>query len=140
MKKRFIFLTALIFPLILEGQSFTLTMDACLEQGRQTGPKAMSLRQSTIQLMADRTADEAAYRPQLSLSGNLPGLNRSTNSVTQPDGSVLFKLQSQMYSSLALNLNQQMTLTGGNVYLSGSSAAWICWVMPTISITRCRPS
>jgi outer membrane protein TolC len=102
----------------LPAQTITLTMDECLKIAQKQGPGAAEIRQELLQLQADFQADEARYKPQLSLSGEAPGLNRSINAITQPDGSVKFLPQSQMHSSVNLNLTQRLTLTGGSIYLS----------------------
>lgn len=55
--------------------------------------------------------------PQFSINANLPGINRSFNSITQPDGTIQFRSQSQAFSTATLNVNQQLTSTGGYMYL-----------------------
>src|SRR5574343_226249 len=55
--------------------------------------------------------------PQFSINANLPGLNRSFNSITQPDGTIQFRSQSPAYSTATLHVNQQITSTGGFLYL-----------------------
>ncbi|HDR04778.1 MAG TPA: TolC family protein [Candidatus Marinimicrobia bacterium] len=108
----------MLIGVVLSAQTISFTMDECIELGRKQGPGAAALRQELVQIEADFLADEARYKPQLTLSGEAPGLNRSINSITQPDGSVKFLPQSQMYSSLNLNLMQRLTFSGGSVYLS----------------------
>jgi len=62
----------------------------------------------------------ADYKPQLSIGGDIPGLTRSISSIIQPDGSILFIPQSQMFSNIQLNVLQRVPLTGGTVFASSS--------------------
>jgi outer membrane protein TolC len=48
----------------------------------------------------------------------LPSLNNSMESVTQPDGSEKFVSKSNMRTSLDLELNQNIGLTGGRIFVS----------------------
>lgn len=56
--------------------------------------------------------------PQVNLFLSGPGLIREINSITQPDGSEIFREQSQLFSQGNLSINQQIPLTGGNISLS----------------------
>lgn len=64
-----------------------------------------------------RAARSGLY-PQISLGGNIPGYSRAINSITQPDGTVLYVPQSQAISNASLTVQQSITPTGGTVYLS----------------------
>lgn len=63
-------------------------------------------------------AARAGLFPQLSLGGNIPGYSRAINSITQPDGTVLYVPQSQAISNASVTLQQSITPTGGTVFLS----------------------
>jgi outer membrane protein TolC len=56
------------------------------------------------------------YQPQLSLSGTLPGFNKTFTEVQQPDGTVLFQSVHNNNSSLNLSFSQSISATGGTVY------------------------
>lgn len=56
--------------------------------------------------------------PQVNLMLSGPGLVREINSITQPDGSEIFREQSQLVSWGNLSVDQQIPLTGGNISLS----------------------
>lgn len=60
----------------------------------------------------------ARFRPGLTLEATLPSLNNSMESVTQPDGSEKFVSKSNMRTSLDLELNQNIGLTGGRIFVS----------------------
>lgn len=61
---------------------------------------------------------QARFRPGLSLEATLPSLNNSMQSVTQPDGSEKFVTTSNMQTSLDLQLNQNIGLTGGRIFVT----------------------
>jgi outer membrane protein TolC len=56
--------------------------------------------------------------PNISIGGNLPGLNRSINSITQNDGTVLYLQQSLASSRIGLNIEQNILPTGGSIFVS----------------------
>jgi outer membrane protein TolC len=58
------------------------------------------------------------FLPQVSFNMSAPGLVREINSITQPDGSELFREQSQLMSWGNLSVGQQIPLTGGNISVS----------------------
>ncbi len=60
----------------------------------------------------------AKYRPGLSLEATIPSLNNVMESVTQPDGSEKFVSTSNMQTGLDLQLNQNIGLTGGRVFVT----------------------
>jgi outer membrane protein TolC len=68
------------------------------------------------------TYDYKLYRrsllPTLTLSGDLPTLNRTISKITLPDGRESFVAQSAGNYSAALSLNQPVPFTGGNFYVS----------------------
>lgn len=63
---------------------------------------------------------QTTFRPQLTLSGNLPNYLRAPEAVTQPDGSVLFKQISQINTSANLALSQAIPLLGTYIYAASS--------------------
>lgn len=56
------------------------------------------------------------YQPQLSLTGILPGYNKSFIEVQQPDGTVLFQPVHNNNSALNLSFSQSIASTGGVIY------------------------
>jgi len=61
---------------------------------------------------------KARFRPGLSLEATLPSLTNAMQSVTQPDGSEKFVSTSNMQTGLDLQLNQNIGLTGGRVFVT----------------------
>lgn len=62
----------------------------------------------------------AAYKPGLILSGEMPVLNQAINKITLPDGSETFASQKIFSNSLSLGLSQNISLTGGTLFLGSS--------------------
>ncbi len=62
-------------------------------------------------------ADQLSWRPQLSLSGDLPGLTRQIEPILQDDGTQAFVPRSQSYGGAYLVLRQPIPWTGGELQL-----------------------
>ncbi|ULQ52715.1 TolC family protein [Flavihumibacter fluvii] len=56
------------------------------------------------------------YKPQLLLSGILPGYNKTFTEVQQPDGTILFQSIHNNNSSLDLSFSQSISATGGTIF------------------------
>ena len=117
--------TRLVVPLIaalILGSSAaaqqTLTLDQAIALAQQQGLAARAAERARD---AERWRDRAfgARRlPQLALEGIVPSINRGISPVFRPDGTTAFVTQREMQSSLNLTLSQQVTATGGEVFLS----------------------
>jgi hypothetical protein len=59
---------------------------------------------------------QTRFRPQLTLSGNLPNFENQTKPITQPDGSILFNQVTQLETSAQLSLTQPIPQLGAYVY------------------------
>ncbi|RMG31965.1 MAG: TolC family protein [Bacteroidetes bacterium] len=95
-----------------------LSLEEAVRMGQQQSPSA---RIAGLQLHAarmDYIAFRARFKPQLSLNGGLPGLDRSITNYQLSDGSYTFITQRGFYSELELQLRQQIPLTGGFVFFS----------------------
>ncbi|MBO7108723.1 MAG: TolC family protein [Prevotella sp.] len=86
---------------------------------------ALAQRQSSDALAARHTLEaaewsyryyQANYLPSVSLSSS-PSLNRQLNSITQPDGTNVFMRQNQLSTDLSLSISQNVTLTGGTLFV-----------------------
>lgn len=89
---------------------------------------ALAQRQSSDALAARHTLEaaewsyryyKANYLPSVTLSSS-PSLNRQLNSITQPDGTNVFVRQNQLSTDLSLSISQNVTLTGGTLFLRNS--------------------
>lgn len=102
----------------LTAQPLVLSLDNCIDLAQQQGPEAKMARQTFNAATWNHKASEADYLPQLALTADLPGLVRAISSVSQDDGSVQFRAQSQTFSRMNMTLNQKIAITGGELYLS----------------------
>jgi outer membrane protein len=59
---------------------------------------------------------QTRFRPQLTLSGNLPDFENQTKPITQPDGSIVFNQVTQLETSAQLAISQPIPQLGANVY------------------------
>lgn len=59
----------------------------------------------------------ANYKPQMDLTSTLPNFNRTIDAITQPDGTVEFIPRTLMENEIGLSLSQDVSLTGGNIFL-----------------------
>ena len=60
---------------------------------------------------------QANLKPQVTLSGRLPGFSRISQEVLQPDGSILFQSISQSNISTQVSLSQPILATGATVFV-----------------------
>lgn len=95
-----------------------LTLQECVRIAREESPLGIAARRDYESAMFDYRAFEASLLPQIGLSGNAPNFVQSINPITQPDGTVQFVPQSQMFSMVSLTANQRVPFTGGDVFLS----------------------
>jgi outer membrane protein len=97
----------------LRGQAITLQQ--AIDMARRQGPQA---RAAIAQRDAARQRDRgfnARLLPQLTLGGVVPQYSRAITPVLQPDGTTLYTPLNQTNGNLALNLQQQVPLTGGTL-------------------------
>lgn len=59
---------------------------------------------------------QTRFRPQLTLSGNLPDFENQTKPIVQPDGSIVFSQVTQLETSAQLSINQPIPQLGATVY------------------------
>jgi outer membrane protein len=59
---------------------------------------------------------QTRFRPQLTLSGNLPDFENQTKPITQPDGSIIFSQVTQLETSAQLAISQPIPHLGAYVY------------------------
>jgi outer membrane protein TolC len=97
------------------AQGPALTLPALIQQtlaGSAASQQARAAREGGY--WAYR-AYQTSYRPQLALQGVVPSFNRAIIPVVQPDGTTSFQSVRYNNSLLAVNLTQNIGLTGGQV-------------------------
>ncbi|WP_457652074.1 TolC family protein [Rhodocaloribacter sp.] len=112
-------LTGLWFS-VVNGQAqdaLVLTLEASIAQARDSSPGATLARHRFEQSQWSYRSFSAQFRPSLTLTGTAPDLRRSIIDVLQDDGSVRFVEQSRMQSSLSVQINQALPMTGGQIFV-----------------------
>ncbi len=59
---------------------------------------------------------QTRFRPQLTLSGDLPNFENQTKPITQPDGGIIFNQVTQLETSAQLAISQPIPQLGATVY------------------------
>jgi outer membrane protein len=97
-----------------------LSLNDAVEMAKQKGLQAQ-INANTFYAGQYQFKSQSVNRlPQFSLNGNLPGINRAYNSITLPSGEIAFLPQNLAFSTATLNLNQQITSTGGSLFVSSA--------------------
>lgn len=100
------------------AQTISLTLETCIKTAREQAPTLLIAQKNVEIARHANEAMQAAYLPQVSLSGRVPDLNRSIIPIVQPDGTTLFVPQGQAQSSFTLQMSQRIAATGGEVFVS----------------------
>ncbi|MEN8228507.1 MAG: TolC family protein [Bacteroidota bacterium] len=101
-----------------EPEIKVLSLPEVIELAREQSLLALISRHQVRTSYWEYRTHLARFRPGLSLEATVPSLNNAMESVTQPDGSEKFVSRSNMQTSLDLQLNQNIGLTGGRVFVS----------------------
>lgn len=120
MNKVIIIILTLISCLDLFSQekSLPLTLDQYIRYAQQNSLAAKAARSNYESRKWKYQAVKADILPQVNFMVSGPGLVREINSITQPDGSEIFREQSQLLSWGNLSVDQKIPITGGNLSLS----------------------
>jgi outer membrane protein TolC len=94
-----------------------ITLPEAIEMAKKQSPVAKSVSSFGQSNYWKFRAAKAARYPQLSANGDIPGLDRSIRIIYLPDGTQKFVPVSQATSSAMLTLNQNITATGGNLFI-----------------------
>ena len=104
----------------LEAELKVLSLPEVIEVATEQSLMALMSRHQFRSSYWEYRTHLARFRPGLTLEATIPSLNNSMESVTQPDGSEKFVSRSNMLTSLDLELNQNIGLTGGRIFVSSS--------------------
>jgi outer membrane protein TolC len=95
-----------------------LSLQDALAKARANSPLAQQVRSRFKAESWRFKANKALLQPQLELNAQVPGFTRAINQIPQPDGSILFRPQSQNFSSATMSLSQNLLATGGTLSLN----------------------
>jgi outer membrane protein TolC len=113
-------LSSFLILLILSGPAFgqSLGLMDALAKARASSPISKQIKSRYDAEQWRFKSNRALLLPQLDLNAQIPGFTRAINQISQPDGSILFRPQSQNYSTATLSLSQNLLSTGGTLSLN----------------------
>lgn len=121
--RRPILLFLIVFLLIprvyAQKDTLQITLQEAIERAQKNSTDAINARHSFRSAYWSYRSYKANYLPSLDLTFN-PVLNRSINKITLPDGSDKFVEQNLLTTQAALNINQNLALTGGSFFLQST--------------------
>ncbi len=120
--KKTLFLIALSVVILCdlraqEVTTYRLTLDEAVQLAQSDAPDMQLAKTRLSNLYWQYQSFRADYRPVIGFNALLPALNRSIQSITQPDGGVFFRRQAFMSNNVGLSLRQDIEATGGSVTL-----------------------
>ncbi len=96
-------------------ENYRLTLDEVVRIAQSDAPDIQLAKTRLSNRFWQFQSFKADYKPVIGFNATLPFLNRSIQSITQPDGSVIFRQQSFMNNAVGLSLQQDIGLTGGTI-------------------------
>ncbi|MFO7922661.1 MAG: TolC family protein [Bacteroidales bacterium] len=112
-------LTNIPFVNSQNGQrTMNLTLEEVIEIAKEQSPQAILAQHRYRASYWQHRTYRAEFLPNLNLRGTLPDFNRSITSYTLPDGTDQFIERNIINSLASLSLNQNIGLTGGQIFLS----------------------
>ncbi len=125
-RRYLIFLPVVFSSLWVNAQGDSLYLELSLrdvvEMARDQSPMATQARHQFRRSYWEFRSYRASFLPSIRLNMQIPDLNRTIESVTQPDGSELFVDRAIMNSSVEAQLSQNVTFTGGSIFMNSSLA------------------
>src|SRR5690349_22874003 len=110
-------LLLLVFPCMVYSQD---TLSLSLAQAVSMAKASSIASKQAVTVKETRYWEwrtyKSNYQPQLALTGNLPGYQKTFNQVQQPNGTVEFQPVHNNNSALNLAFSQSITPTGGKIY------------------------
>ena len=103
-----------------EGNTTKLTLSEAIEMARSQSVDAVVARGELKSAYWEYITYQADLLPELTLEGTLPQYNKSYSSYQQDDGSYKFIRNNWFGMNGALNVNQNIWLTGGSLSLTSS--------------------
>lgn len=101
------------------ADTLKLTLDQTIVLARQNSPSVQSARNTFLSAYWNYRYYRANYLPSVTLTSS-PYVNKEMNKITQSDGTAMFIRQDQFGADLTLKINQNISLTGGSLFLKGS--------------------
>ncbi len=103
-----------------EEPTLTLTLDQAIRMAQEHSPEAQAARHTYRSAYWNYRYFRANYLPSVTLTSS-PTLNRQISKIVQPDGTNKYLEQNQLTTDLSLTINQNIALTGGNLFVRTST-------------------
>lgn len=113
-----VLLVSVFFSFSKAQETKKYTFEEIILIARQQSPPAVLARHRFRQSYWEYRTYRASLLPRLTMNATVPDLNRSIERVTQDDGSDAFRERALLNSSASFELNQNIGLTGGSIFLS----------------------
>lgn len=97
----------------------TMTLSEVIGMAQENSPSAQSAKHAFLAAEWQYKYYQANYLPSVTLTSS-PFLNREINKITLNDGTSAFIKQNQINADLALTVNQNISFTGGSLFLKSS--------------------
>lgn len=113
-----LFFSCSSFISLLAQENLVLGLEASIALAKEKSLRTKS-NYAFFESMFWRYKSASASRfASLNLNGSLPNLSRRINTITQPDGTILFIPQSNAVSALNMTIEQPIMPIGGSVFVS----------------------
>ncbi len=115
-------LSSLVLATMLSGRSqerLQLTLGQTIQMAQQQSPSAIAAQHTLRSAYWTYRYYEASYKPSLTFTTS-PTFNRGIERVLQPDGSNSFVHVSQVNTDVAMQITQNIPLTGGSLFINSS--------------------
>ena len=102
-----------------QADTLVLGLGDAIQLAQAQSPSAQSARNTFLAAYWNYRYFRANYLPSVTLSSS-PYINKEMNKITQTDGTVKFIRQDQFGADLALKVNQNISWTGGSLFLKSN--------------------
>ncbi|MDE6559755.1 MAG: TolC family protein [Muribaculaceae bacterium] len=102
-----------------QSAGLTMTLQEVISRAQENSPSAQSAKHAFLAAEWQYKYYQANYLPSVTLTSS-PFLNREINKITLNDGTSAFIKQNQINADLALTVNQNISFTGGSLFLKSS--------------------
>lgn len=124
MPTRFLFIfisTILVLAESSAQDTIRLSLTQVIHMAQENSPSAQSAKHALLAAQWQYRYYKANYLPTLTLTSS-PSLNKEINKITMNDGTSAFIKQNQLNTDLSLEVKQNITMTGGSLYLRSTLA------------------
>jgi outer membrane protein len=124
---------------LAQRQTMSLTLSNVIDIAQKQSPDALQAKNRFLGSYWQFRTFQAGFMPALSLSATLPRFSRSINPVTQGDGSIKYIEQTQSNATLGLSLTQNLSMTGGQLFMTSDLQRLDFFTTPTSTNYSANP-